>query len=55
VALIVSGALLSLVYGALLNLEKPVVQAILRIHQIAPLLALAASTISMYLLVSSNS
>jgi hypothetical protein len=49
-ALFVSGALLSLIAGALLSLEKPVPEAILRIHQVAPLLALVSSTATFYLL-----
>ncbi|MBZ0293728.1 MAG: hypothetical protein K8L99_14260 [Anaerolineae bacterium] len=55
VALIISGALLSLVDGELLNLGETTLQAVLRIHQIVPLLALAASALSIYLLVSSES
>lgn len=49
-ALIVSGALLSLVDGNLLSLEGPALTAILRVHQAAPLLALVFSTVSVYLL-----
>lgn len=53
--LIVSGAMLSLAFGALLSLDKPALQAILRVHQISPLLVLIAATISMYLSASSGS
>lgn len=49
-ALFISGALLSLIAGALLSLEKPVLEAILKIHQVAPLLALVSSTATFYLL-----
>ncbi|RPI31180.1 MAG: hypothetical protein EHM70_12090 [Chloroflexota bacterium] len=41
--------------GALLSRGNPLPEAILRIHQVAPLLALAFSTMSIYLLVSSKS
>ena len=41
--------------GALLSLGKPLPGAILRIHQVAPLLALACSAMTIYLLVSSKS
>jgi hypothetical protein len=41
--------------GALLSLGKPMPGAILRIHQAAPLLALAFSALTIYLLVSSKS
>jgi hypothetical protein len=49
-ALFISGALLSLIAGALLSLEKPAPEAILKIHQVAPLLALVSSTATFYLL-----
>jgi len=54
-ALFVSGALLSLIDGALLSLERPAPEAILKVHQIAPLLALASSTVTLYLLALSKS
>ena len=38
--------------GALLSIGKPASEAILRAHQVAPLLALGASTASIYLLVT---
>jgi hypothetical protein len=38
--------------GALLSRNSPMPAAILRIHQVAPLLALASSTIITYLLIS---
>lgn len=41
--------------GALLSLGKPLPGAVLRIHQVAPLLALASSAMTIYLLVSSKS
>ena len=41
--------------GALLSLGKPLPVAILRVHQVAPLLALAFSAMTIYLLVSSKS
>jgi hypothetical protein len=41
--------------GALLSLGKPLPGAILRIHQVAPLLALAFSAMTITLLVSSRS
>ena len=41
--------------GALLSLGKPLPGAILRVHQVAPLLALAFSALTIYLLVSSKS
>ncbi|RPI21511.1 MAG: hypothetical protein EHM70_25005 [Chloroflexota bacterium] len=41
--------------GALLSLGKPLPGAILRIHQVVPLLALAFSAMSIYLLVSGKS
>lgn len=43
------------VSGALLSRGNPLPEAILRIHQVAPLLALVSSTITIYLLVSSKS
>jgi hypothetical protein len=43
------------VSGALLSLEETVLQAILRVHQVVPLLALVASMVSIYLLASSKS
>jgi hypothetical protein len=42
------------VSGALLSFDKLAVPAVLRVHQLLPLLALAFSTISVYLLVSSR-
>jgi hypothetical protein len=53
-ALIVSGGLLSVVDGGLLSLDKPLLQAVLRVHQVAPLLVVVSSTISIYLLISSE-
>ena len=41
--------------GAFLSLGKPLPAAILRIHQVAPLLALAFSLMTIYLLVGSRS
>jgi hypothetical protein len=41
-----------IISGALLSLGKPAPKAILRVHQISPLLALAFSTMTIYLLVS---
>ena len=41
--------------GALLSLGKPVPEAVLKIHQVAPLLALVSSTVTFYLLVVSKS
>lgn len=38
--------------GALLSRNVPLPEAILRVHQVAPLLALVSSTITAYLLVS---
>lgn len=55
VALVVSGAVLSLVDGGILSLGSPVLRMVLTVHQIAPLLALAASAMSLYVLVSSSS
>jgi len=49
-ALFVSGALLSLIPAGLLSLAKPMPEIILRIHQVAPLLALVSATGTMYLL-----
>ena len=40
--------------GISLSFEKPVPQIFLRVHQVLPLLALAASSISYYLLVGSE-
>ena len=40
--------------GALLSRNSPMPTAILRIHQVAPMLALVSSTITIYLLVSSK-
>ncbi len=51
-ALIVSGALLSLVDADLLSLNPSVLQATLTVHQITPLLVLVASAMSFYVLVS---
>ena len=53
--LIVSGGLLSLVSGTQVSVSESALQAALRIHRIAPLLALVASTVSLYLLVSNKS
>ena len=47
-ALIVSGALLSLVDATILKLDPTALLVVLRVHQIVPLLALAASTLSVY-------
>jgi hypothetical protein len=41
--------------GALLSLAKPLPGAVLGIHQVAPLLALAFSAMALYMLVSSQS
>ena len=49
-ALFISGALLSLIPAGLLSLEKPMSEVILKVHQVAPLLALVSSTVTMYLL-----
>ena len=49
-ALFISGALLSLIPAGLLSLAKPMPEIILRIHQVAPLLALVSATGTMYLL-----
>lgn len=54
IALFVSGALLSLVAGAVLSLNEPVLLVISRVHQIVPVLALVASVMSVYLLVSAE-
>ncbi len=43
------------VTGALLTREMQLPEAILKVHQVAPLLALVASTASIYLLVGSKS
>jgi hypothetical protein len=40
--------------GALLSRNSPMPAAVLKIHQVAPLLALASSTITTYLLVSNK-
>jgi hypothetical protein len=42
------------VSGALLSIGKPASTVTLRIHQVAPLLALGASAVSIYLLVNSQ-
>lgn len=44
-----------IVTGSLLSIKIPLPAAILRIHQVAPLLALVATTITVYLLVSNRS
>ncbi len=54
-ALFISGALLSLIPAGLLSLEKPMPEAIVKIHQVAPLLALVSSTVTIYLLAISKS
>ena len=57
-AVIVSTGLIFLaliITGALLSRNIPLPEAILRVHQVAPLLALFSSTITIYLLVSSKS
>ena len=54
-ALFISGALLSLIPAGLLSLEKPMSEVILKVHQVAPLLALVSSTVTMYLLTLSKS
>ncbi len=54
-ALIAASGLLFLalfVTGALLSLEKPASGAILRVHQVAPLLALGSSSAAIYLLLN---
>jgi hypothetical protein len=48
--LFISGALLSLIPAGLLSLEKPMPEIILKIHQVAPLLVLISSTVTVYLL-----
>jgi hypothetical protein len=48
--LFISGALLSLMPAGLLSLEKPMPEIILKIHQVAPLLALVSSTVMIHLL-----
>ncbi len=53
-ALFISGALLSLIPAGLLSLEKPAAEAILKIHQVAPLLALVSSMGTIYLLAISK-
>jgi hypothetical protein len=53
-ALFISGALLSLIPAGLLSLEKPLPEIILKIHQVAPLLALVSSTATFYLLAVSK-
>jgi hypothetical protein len=55
-AVIVSTALFLALFitGALLSRNSPMPTAILRIHQVAPMLALVSSTITIYLLVSSK-
>ena len=57
VVIAVTGLLFIVLFisGALLSLDKPLPGAILRIHQVAPLLALAFSAMTIYLLVSSQS
>ena len=52
--LFISGALLSLIPAGLLSLEKPLPEIILKIHQVAPLLALVSSTATFYLLAVSK-
>ena len=52
--LFISGALLSLIPAGLLSLEKPIPEIILKIHQVAPLLALVSSTATFYLLAVSK-
>ena len=54
-ALIVSGGLLSVVDGTDVSVSESAVQAAKRIHQIVPLLALVATTASLYLLISNKS
>lgn len=56
--LIVVTALLLLalvVSGALLSFDKLAVQAVLRIHQVMPMLALAFSALTVYLLIGNKS
>ncbi len=56
--LIVVTALLLLalvVSGALLSFDKLAVQAVLRIHQVMPMLALAFSVLTVYLLIGNKS
>lgn len=43
-----------IITGALLSRNSPLPAAILRVHQVAPLLALVSSAISIYLLVSNK-
>lgn len=50
VALIISGALLSLQGGALLSLQAPLLQTIHTIHQVTPMLALISAGLTVYLL-----
>jgi len=52
VALIVSGSLLSLVAGTEVTLSAATLQIAQQIHQIVPLLVLAASALSIYVLAS---
>jgi hypothetical protein len=55
--IVVSGLLFLALFisGALLSLEISVPEAILKIHQVAPLLALVSSTVTIYLLAASKS
>ncbi len=55
-AIAVTGVLFLALFvsGALLSFEKSVPQAVLRVHQIVPPLALIASSIALYLLVNNK-
>ena len=57
VVIAVTGLLIIALFisGAFLSLGKPLPEAILRIHQLAPMLALASLAMTIYLLVSSKS
>ncbi|MCB0116664.1 MAG: hypothetical protein KDD84_21350 [Caldilineaceae bacterium] len=52
--LIVSGALLAVVDAGFVDLETKMLQAVLRIHQVMPFLALGVTAISISLLVNSR-
>ncbi|MCA9908055.1 MAG: hypothetical protein KC519_05345 [Anaerolineae bacterium] len=52
--LIVSGGLLSVVAGTDVTLSAATLQIVQRVHQIAPVLALIASAVSLYVLVSAK-
>ncbi|MCL4247037.1 MAG: hypothetical protein KJ065_02675 [Anaerolineae bacterium] len=54
VTLIVTGGLLSVVAGTDVTLNAATLQIVQRVHQIAPVLALIASAVSLYVLVSAR-